>query len=226
MTLIRNTKLVRTILVLAVAVVAAMSIGVAKAQALTPEQTTEKGVVNLTWNSINSYWAQKLPTYGINNYFDPGGYYYDPGSWTTHGCGSTDDASNVNNSFYCPPDHNIYLDYNWNQSQINSYGDGAAAFILAHEWGHHIQSVDGWWGHYGSDNARLELNADCLAGMYFRSGIANGILNSGDYTEAYNWAYYHAGVDGSHGTPQLRAAWFKYGYQTNSLTSCNGVFYN
>ena len=146
MTLIRNTKLVRTILVLAVAVVAAMSIGVAKAQALTPEQTTEKGVVNLTWNSINSYWAQKLPTYGINNYFDPGGYYYDPGSWTTHGCGSTDDASNVNNSFYCPPDHNIYLDYNWNQSQINSYGDGAAAFILAHEWGHHIQSVDGWWG--------------------------------------------------------------------------------
>ena len=81
-------------------------------------------------------------------------------------------------------------------------------------------------GHYGSDNARLELNADCLAGMYFRSGIANGILNSGDYTEAYNWAYYHAGVDGSHGTPQLRAAWFKYGYQTNSLTSCNGVFYN
>ena len=218
----KNSRLARCIASAIIVASTALSLGVATANAMTPAQITESGVVNSTWNSINYYWSQKLPSYGIKSYFRPGIYYYDPGSWNT-GCGNT--SAYPDNSFYCSGDHNIYLDYNWNQRQLNAYGDGAAAFIFAHEWGHHIQKVDGWWDYEKGSNARVELNADCLAGMYLRYGVSSGLLSSADYSEARNWAYNNAGADGSHGTGLLRTQWLDYGYSNGSLPACNAVFY-
>jgi uncharacterized protein len=206
---------------LALAAGVGLAARVPAAQAMAPTQRTEAGVVNHTAKSINRYWAIRFAKYRLTYSAPRGIYFYHPGEWNT-ACGST--ADQHNNSFYCPRDRNIYLEVRWNQRQINVYGDGAAAFIFAHEWGHHIQKLDGWWDYENGDNAQLELNADCEAGMYFRYGVGKGILSSHDYREARTWKYNNGGGDLSHGTGLQRLQWFDYGYQTGNLGACNAIF--
>ncbi len=219
-TLMKRTARILAIVPLAVCV--GLVARVPAAHAMTPEQRTEQGVVKLETPSVNYYWSVKFGQYRLRYSAPRHVYYYDPGEGNT-GCGST--TQYPNNSFYCAADHNIYLDLNWNQRELNAYGDGAAAFIYAHEWGHHIQYLDRWWAYEHGTNTRIELNADCEAGMYFRYGVRSGLMNAGDYQEARTWAYHHGGAPGSsHGTGLQRLQWFDYGYQTGSLPDCNRVF--
>jgi predicted metalloprotease len=191
------------------------------AQAINPPQTTESGVVyylggNLS-GSIDTFWSMSFRAWG-RAYTKPGLYWLQAPRY----CGSQ--LMQMNNSFYCPSDGIIWLDYSWNQAFINRYGDNGGGAILAHEWGHRIQDLLGYRG----PNPGFELHADCLAGMYTRYGLATGRLNNADFYEARNTLYslgdYNYSSPDHHGTPQQRADWFTAGYSYYDIKVCNQAF--
>ena len=113
---------------------------------------------------------------------------------TQSGCGT---ASSQTGPFYCPADNKVYLDlsfFNELSRRFGAPGDFAAAYVIAHEVGHHVQSVLGIEAEVrrkqqdDPDNAnlylvRLELQADCFAGVWARSTYDRGLLESGDLEE-------------------------------------------
>ena len=152
--------------------------------------------------------------------------------------------------FYCPADRKVYLDldfYEVMKSRLGAPGDFAQAYVIAHEVGHHVQNlmgitdkVDSMRGRVSEaqQNAlsvRLELQADCLAGVWAHHADAQRqILEQGDVEEALNAAS-QIGDDAlqrksqgsivpesfTHGTSAQRVAWFKRGLQTGSVQQCN-----
>ena len=152
--------------------------------------------------------------------------------------------------FYCPGDRKVYLDlgfYEVMKSRLGAPGDFAQAYVIAHEVGHHVQNlmgvtdkVDSMRGRVSEaqQNAlsvRLELQADCLAGVWAHHADATRqILEQGDVEEALNAAS-QIGDDAlqrksrgtivpesfTHGTSAQRVAWFKRGLQTGSVQQCN-----
>ena len=97
---------------------------------------------------------------------------------TQTGCGA---ASSATGPFYCPADQKVYLDpgfFDELSSRFGAPGDFAQAYVIAHEFGHHVQDVLGTWtevqsqqtgGNANELSIRLELQADCLAGMWAHS---------------------------------------------------------
>ena len=162
------------------------------------------------------------------------------------GCGNT--PSTVG-PFYCPADRKVYLDLPFMeqlQQQLGANGDFAQAYIVAHEIGHHVQNLLGVMDDVdrgrqedpGSANelsVRLELQADCLAGIWGHSANAQGdLLEPGDLEEGLNAAA-AVGDDRiqgrgggtvdpdsfTHGTGEQRVAWFRKGYETGDPTACD-----
>lgn len=122
--------------------------------------------------SLESYWSGISPELGIK-YVPPTETIIFDGSTNT-GCGN---ATSAVGPFYCPPDSTIYLDtafYADLRSKFGaSGGDLAQMYIIAHEWGHHIQHISGITDGLDlqatgadSDSVRLELQADCFAGSW------------------------------------------------------------
>ncbi|GAA1440856.1 KPN_02809 family neutral zinc metallopeptidase [Leifsonia poae] len=121
--------------------------------------------------SLETYWTSEMPALG--------GAYHSPGfelftGSTTTGCGA---ASSSTGPFYCPPDETIYVDtafYDQLRSQFGASGGPLAEmYVVAHEWGHHIQNIGGIMTDHpskatgaASDSVRLELQADCFAGAW------------------------------------------------------------
>lgn len=152
--------------------------------------------------------------------------------------------------FYCPADQKAYIDlsfYDQLRRQYNAPGDFAQAYVIAHEIGHHVQNLLGISGEVhqkrrqvseregNSLSVRLELQADCLAGVWARrADRARNILESGDIEEALNAAS-AIGDDRlqqqsgnvvvpesfTHGTSAQRQHWFRTGLATGDLRSCN-----
>ena len=152
--------------------------------------------------------------------------------------------------FYCPADHKVYLDlgfYEVMKSRLGAPGDFAQAYVIAHEVGHHVQNlmgvtdkVDSMRGRTSEaqQNAlsvRLELQADCFAGVWAHHADATRqILEQGDVEEALNAAS-QIGDDAlqrksqgtivpesfTHGTSAQRVAWFKRGLQSGRVQQCN-----
>jgi len=181
-----------------------------------------------------------------------GGTYLDPklvlfrGSVPT-GCGQGQAAMGP---FYCPGDRKVYIDlgfYETMRTRLGAPGDFAQAYVIAHEVGHHVQNllgitgkVDGMRGRVSEaqQNAlsvRLELQADCLAGIWAHDAqSARQILEQGDVEEALNAAS-QIGDDTlqrksrgtvqpetfTHGTSAQRVTWFKKGLQSGSVGQCN-----
>ena len=149
--------------------------------------------------------------------------------------------------FYCPSDQKVYLDLSFFEdlrSRHGAPGDFAQAYVIAHEIGHHVQSllgimdqVDELRGQVGEEEAneisvRLELQADFLAGVWaHHAQQARQILEAGDIEEALNAAS-QIGDDRlqmesqgyvvpdafTHGTSAQRARWFLRGYQTGDIS--------
>jgi len=122
-------------------------------------------------DSISGYWADELPALG-GSYADPGVILFD--AQTTTGCGA---ASSATGPFYCPPDSTVYIDPTFFAELRDRYGSSggplAEMYVLAHEWGHHIQNLRGTMDQLdrtatgpSSDGVRLELQADCFAGAW------------------------------------------------------------
>lgn len=152
--------------------------------------------------------------------------------------------------FYCPGDQKVYIDlsfYETMRTRLGAPGDFAQAYVIAHEVGHHVQNlmgiadkVDSLRGRVSEaqQNAmsvRLELQADCFAGVWaHHAQAARQILEEGDVEEALNAAS-QIGDDTlqrksqgtvqpetfTHGTSAQRVTWFKKGLSTGSVQQCN-----
>lgn len=163
---------------------------------------------------------------------------------TASPCGN---ASGATGQFYCPADEKAYLDtafFATLSRQLGARGDFAAAYVIAHEVAHHVQNELGILGQVnerrqvvGETQAnaltvRLELQADCLSGVWARS--VDGLLEPGDLEEALNAARM-IGDDHlqeragrvpqphtfTHGTSEQRSRWFATGFQSGDIRSCD-----
>jgi uncharacterized protein len=152
--------------------------------------------------------------------------------------------------FYCPGDEKVYIDlafYETMRSRLGAPGDFAQAYVIAHEVGHHVQNLMGITakvdaargrGTEAQQNAisvRLELQADCFAGVWaHHAQAARQVLEQGDVEEALNAAT-QIGDDTlqrksqgqivpesfTHGSGAQRVTWFRRGLETGSVSQCN-----
>jgi hypothetical protein len=162
---------------------------------------------------------------------------------TQSGCGG---ASAATGPFYCPADKSVYLDTDFfvvMDRQLGARGDFAQAYVVAHEVGHYVQDDLGILAQAQrgsqqgaeSDAVRVELQADCLSGVWaFHEQEAYGSLDQGDIAEAMNAAE-QIGDDTlqreqtgtvrpdsfTHGTSEQRQRWFEVGYRTGDVGACN-----
>lgn len=144
--------------------------------------------------------------------------------------------------FYCPADEKVYIDlsfYQQLQDRLGAPGDFAQAYVIAHEIGHHVQHIYKVLGKGRDEGAeggsvRVELQADCYAGIWAKASKQRDLLESGDIEEALKAA--HAIGDDtlqqqatgtvrpetfSHGTSEQRMRWFRKGLETGSVDACN-----
>ena len=161
------------------------------------------------------------------------------------GCGG---ATSASGPFYCPADQKVYIDLNFYDElrrRFGAPGDFAQAYVLAHEIGHHVQNVLGTErkmrqlqssnpGARNELSVRLELQADCYAGIWGRHAQEQGRLDSGDIEEALAAAS-AVGDDrisemsGSsirpesftHGSAAQRMTWFRRGFDSGRVESCD-----
>jgi predicted metalloprotease len=160
---------------------------------------------------------------------------------TQTGCGYGRAATGP---FYCPEDERVYIDlgfYRELEQRLGARGDFAKAYVIAHEIGHHVQKLLGTsekisahaQGASGG-SVRLELQADCYAGIWAHSTGQRNLLETGDIESAVNAAA-AIGDDRlqkqatgtvspdsfTHGTSAQRVRWFSRGYQSGKLASCD-----
>ncbi|MWC37005.1 neutral zinc metallopeptidase [Brucella abortus] len=158
-------------------------------------------------------------------------------------------ASAASGPFYCPGDHKLYIDLSFYKELANRFGasgDFAQAYVLAHEVGHHVQNLLGILPKFNQmrqqmseaqanqTSVRVELQADCLAGVWGHYTDQKGILEAGDLEEALNAAHqigddtlqrrsqgYVVPESFNHGTSAQRAKWFQRGFDSGQLGSCD-----
>ena len=133
----------------------------------------------------------------------------------------------LNNAFYCGADHSIYYDLKLFEDQLKENGDFAPVLIIAHEWGHLVQSLLGILGNDDLFTIQTELQADCLAGVWASDADKREMLEEGDFEEGI-LALFTVGDDfdtpffdpSAHGTPGQRIDSFKKGFE-RGLESCS-----
>jgi predicted metalloprotease len=152
--------------------------------------------------------------------------------------------------FYCPEDQKVYIDLSFFrqlQERFRAPGDFAQAYVIAHEVGHHVQNLLGIMeqtsrlrqrmseGEYNAVSVRVELQADCFAGVWaHHAQRERKILEPGDLEEALRAASaigddvlqkrsqgYVVPDSFTHGSAAQRVRWFRTGYESGSLQACN-----
>jgi len=164
---------------------------------------------------------------------------------TRSGCGRADSATGP---FYCPEDQKVYVDLGFFDDlkrRFGAPGDFAQAYVLAHEIGHHVQGQLGIEARLRSQqeaqpsrraalSVRMELQADCLAGIWAKSTEQRQLLEAGDVEEGLGAAS-AVGDDRIqkmstgrvnpetwiHGSSRERVDWFKRGMSSGSLEACD-----
>jgi predicted metalloprotease len=125
---------------------------------------------------INGFWLQSFYAKRLR-YTTPTMVYYSQPIKTP--CG----IAVMNNAFYCAASNSIYYDYNFMSKMYSQVGDYAAVSILAHEWGHLVQTQLGI-GNGRTFSIQMELQADCFSGAYTQYAEKMGVLEEGDMEEA------------------------------------------
>ena len=158
-------------------------------------------------------------------------------------------ASSATGPFYCPGDRKVYLDtsfFRQLEQQFGAAGDFAQAYVIAHEVGHHIQNLTGILPKFNEMrqsmgeaeanqmSVRVELQADCFAGVWAHYTEQKGLLEAGDVEEALNAAQqigddtlqrstqgYVVPESFNHGTSAQRQTWFANGLESGRLAACD-----
>jgi predicted metalloprotease len=177
-----------------------------------------------------------LPTYGSSpaDYRPPTLVVFANGV-STGGCG---DATSAAGPFYCPADQKLYIDpsfYDVMEKRLRAPGDFAQAYVIAHEVGHHVQNLIGSTrlqpkGETSNQaSVRVELQADCLAGVWGRSAQSALEITDEDLGEALTAA--HAIGDDTlgqtdqteftHGSSEQRKRWFRRGFENGDARQCD-----
>ncbi|HEY3437114.1 MAG TPA: neutral zinc metallopeptidase [Actinotalea sp.] len=205
--------------------------------------------LNATIQSLDTYWAETVAAAGATFVQPPVVSFQEA---TTTGCG---DASASTGPFYCPTDQTIYIDlgfYDLLQSRFGAKGGPLAEeYVVAHEYGHHIQQITGVMDKAGrqgtgaeSDSVRVELQADCYAGIWvghaskevdpdtgqvFLDPITDAELEQAlsaakavgdDHIQQQSGG----GVNPdawTHGSSAQRQSWFAKGYNEGTLQACD-----
>ncbi len=158
-------------------------------------------------------------------------------------------ASSAAGPFYCPGDQQVYIDLNFFDElarRFDASGDFAQADVVAHEVGHHVLNLIGVLPRFaemrqGMDeeeqnamSVRVELQADCFAGIWAHFTEQTGLVEQGDIDEALNAAHqigddtiqqrtqgYVVPESFNHGTSEQRRTWFTRGYESGRLDQCD-----
>jgi predicted metalloprotease len=190
--------------------------------------------------SAEDIWAPILKAKGVE--FTPATFTTYDSETPTSGCGEGQSSAGP---FYCPGDNHIYLDlsfFNELSSRFGAPGQFAQAYVIAHEYGHHIQNLMGTMRAHGgpstgadSDSVRTELQADCYAGVWANKANARfHVLEKGDVESGLQAANavgddtlekegqgYVVPDSFTHGTSAQRVRWFKRGMAAGDMDQCD-----
>jgi predicted metalloprotease len=188
-------------------------------------------------NSVQRYWSESFRGY------EPARTIFFDGAVST-GCGN---ASSAVGPFYCPVDRQVYIDlgfFDELKSQFGASGDLAQAYVIAHEYGHHVQNLAGVLRRAETQDTgpqsgavRIELQADCYAGVWVGNALRTGLIEEitrRDIEEALGAAS-AIGDDRiqertqgrvtpenwTHGSSEQRRGWFVRGIEGKSPNSCD-----
>jgi hypothetical protein len=200
-------------------------------------------------NSVQDYWSSQFSRSGLEYRTADTQLFSDA---TNTGCGS---ATSAVGPFYCPPDQKVYLDLSFFDELERRFGaEGgpfAQAYVVAHEYGHHVQNLLGTMDRVGGDregpqsaSVRLELQADCFAGIWANHATTTPDPDTGrplivELTQAdIRQAIDAAAAVGddriqeatqgqvnperwTHGSAEQREKWFSTGFQTGDPNACD-----
>jgi uncharacterized protein len=207
-----------------------------------PNEQREVQFVSFVLDDAQNTWKQVLPKYGAQ-YRDAKLVLFR--NAINSGCGF---AQSATGPFYCPADQKVYIDlsfYDELKQRFGASGDFAQAYVLAHEIGHHVQNLLGVSGKVSQMqrarpdlanqlSVKLELQADCLAGVWGHSTDQRHILEAGDVDKALTAAsaigddrlqrMAGRGVNPdsfTHGSSADRVRWFQAGFNSGDVAACN-----
>lgn len=207
-----------------------------------PEEEELAHFVGFVLDTTQAFWSQEFPTLGAQ-YQDAHLVLFRDGIQSA--CGFAETASGP---FYCPGDEKVYIDlgfYDELTRKFGAPGDFAQAYVIAHELGHHVQNLLGIErkmrkaqqrdpGRANDLSVRLELQADCFAGVWGHGAEQEGILEGGDAEEGLRAAASvgddhiqkmtqgYVNPEGfTHGTAEQRQRWFNAGFTTGDPKRCD-----
>ncbi|MDP9281067.1 MAG: neutral zinc metallopeptidase [Chloroflexota bacterium] len=189
-------------------------------------------------DSVQKYWGDEFNRRGLQAYSPAATVIFT--GYTEAACGT---ASTATGPFYCPTDQKVYLDISFFdelQSRFGAQGGPfAEGYVIAHEYGHHVQDELGLLQQSSSNKAsvRVELQADCLAGVWAKHAADTGYMTAPTDAEIAQAIDAAASVGDdriqqqtqgrvtpdsfTHGTSAQRQQWFKTGYTTGDMDRCD-----